>query len=49
MKTKVFQLLSQAFGTPNLAKKTIDTLFKLLELRSQNGVELHGEHVRKKG
>ena len=31
------------------AKKTIDELNKLLELRSQNGIELHVEQVRKKG
>ena len=31
------------------AKKTIDKLNKLLELRSQNGIELHVEQVRKKG
>ena len=31
------------------AGKTIDKLNKLLELRSQNGIELHVEQVRKKG
>ena len=31
------------------AQKTIDELKKLLELRSQNGIELHVEQVRKKG
>ena len=31
------------------AQKTIDELNKLLELRSQNGIELHVEQVRKKG
>ena len=31
------------------AEKTIDELNKLLELRSQNGIELHVEQVRKKG
>ena len=31
------------------AEKTIDELKKLLELRSQNGIELHVEQVRKKG
>ena len=31
------------------AEKTIDDLNKLLELRSQNGIELHVEQVRKKG
>ena len=30
------------------AEKTIDELNKLLELRSQNGFELHVEQVRKK-
>ena len=30
-------------------QKTIDELNKLLELRSQNGIELHVEQVRKKG
>ena len=31
------------------AQKTIDELNKLMELRSQNGIELHVEQVRKKG
>ena len=31
------------------AQKTIDELSNLLELRSQNGIELHVEQVRKKG
>ena len=31
------------------AEKTINELNKLLELRSQNGIELHNEQVRKKG
>ena len=31
------------------AEKTIDELNKLLELKSQNGIELHVEQVRKKG
>ena len=31
------------------AEKTINQLNKLLELRSQNGIELHVEQVRKKG
>ena len=31
------------------AEKTIDELNNLLELRSQNGIELHVEQVRKKG
>ena len=31
------------------AKKTIDKLNKLLELRSQSGIEFHVEQVRKKG
>ena len=31
------------------AEKTINELNKLLELRSQNGIELHVEQVRKKG
>ena len=31
------------------AEKSIDELNKLLELRSQNGIELHVEQVRKKG
>ena len=33
----------------NSAEKTIDELNKLLELRSQNGIELNVEQVRKKG
>ena len=32
----------------NSTKKTIDELNKLLELRSQNGIDLHVEQVRKK-
>ena len=31
------------------AEKTIDELNNLLELRSQNGIELHVEQIRKKG
>ena len=31
------------------AEKTVDDFYKLLELRSQNGIELHVEHVRKTG
>ena len=31
------------------AEKTIDELNKLLDLRSENGIELHVEQVRKKG
>ena len=31
------------------AEKTIDELNKILELKSQNGIELHVEQVRKKG
>ena len=30
-------------------EKTIDELNKLLEIRSQNGIEFHVEQVRKKG
>ena len=30
-------------------EKTINELNKLLELRSQNGIELHVEQIRKKG
>ena len=33
----------------NSTKKTFDELNKLLELRSQNGIDLHVEEVRKKG
>ena len=33
----------------NSTKKTIDELNKLLELRSQNGIELHMQEVRKRG
>ena len=36
-------------GNQVCGKKTIDELKKLLELRSQNGIELHVEQVRKKG
>ena len=31
------------------AEKTIDELKKFLELRSENGIDLHVNHVRKKG
>ena len=34
-------------ASPNLAKKTIDELSELLELRSQNNMEKHVEEVRK--
>ena len=33
----------------NFAEKTMDEIKNLLELRSQNDFELHGEQVRKKG
>ena len=33
----------------NSGEKTIDEINKLLELRSQNGIDLHVEQVRKKG
>ena len=36
-------------GNSESAKKTIDELNKILELRNQNDVELYVEQVRKKG
>ena len=42
MKTKVF-------WTPNDWEKTHDRLINLLELKSQNDIELHVEEVDKRG
>ena len=46
--TKAFQLPYQVIGIPNLLKKIIGELNKLLELRSENYIELHTEQVRNK-
>ena len=46
MRTTVFQSIYQAITKPNLLKKVINDLNKLIELRS---LELHVEEVRKRG
>ena len=43
-----FQLTYQDVGSLNLLKRTINDLNKFLELRSENGIELHVEEVKKK-
>ena len=44
-----FSIIIQGHYQNESDEKTIDELNKLLELRSQNGIELHVEQVRKKG
>ena len=44
-----FSIIIQGHYQNKSDEKTIDELNKLLELRSQNGIELHFEQVRKKG
>ena len=44
-----FSVIIQGHYENKSDEKTIDELNKLLELRSQNGIELHVEQVRKKG
>ena len=44
-----FSIIVPAHYETESAGKTIDELNKLLELRYQNGIELHVEQVRKKG
>ena len=44
-----FSIIIPGHYETEYAEKTIDELNKLLELRSQNGIELHVEQVRKKG
>ena len=44
-----FSIIIPGHWETKSAEKTIDELNKLLELRSQNGIELHVEQVRKKG
>ena len=46
---KSFSIIVPGHYKTESARKTIDELNKLLELRSQNGIELHVEQVRKKG
>ena len=48
-KTKVFQSLYQVIGTLNQPKKTNNELNNLLELKSQNNIELHVQKVRERG
>ena len=43
-----FSIIIQGHYQNESDEKTIDELIKLLELRSQNGIELHVEQVRKK-
>ena len=49
MKTTVFQFEHQVNGTPILPNKTIDKVSELLELRSQNAIELPVEQDGKIG
>ena len=44
-----FSITIPAHWETKYDEKTIDELNKLLELRSENGIELHVEQVRKKG
>ena len=44
-----FSIIIPGHYETEYAEKTIDELNKLFELRSQNGLELHVEQVRKKG
>ena len=44
-----FSIIIPGHYETELAQKTINELNRLLELRSQNGIELHVEQVRKKG
>ena len=44
-----FSIIIQGHYQNESDEKTIDELIKLLELRSQNSIELHVEQVRKKG
>ena len=48
MKIIVFQSLHQVIGTPKRVKK-LHNLNKLLDLRSQNDIELHVQEVWKRG
>ena len=43
-----FSIIVHGHYETESAERTIDELNKLLELRSQNGIELHVEQVRKK-
>ena len=44
-----FSIIVPGHWENELSEKTIDELNRLLELRSENGIELHVEQVRKKG
>ena len=44
-----FSITIPGYWETKSAEKTIDELNKLLKLRSQNGIDLHVEQVRKKG
>ena len=48
-KNNSFSIIIPGHYETESAQKTIDELNNLLELRSQNGIELHVEQVRKKG
>ena len=48
-KNGLFSIIVPGHWESESAEKTIDELNKLLELRSENGIELHVEQVRKKG
>ena len=49
MRTIVFQLQHQVIGTPNIVKKVFNKLRKVLELISENDIELHVKEVEKRG
>ena len=48
-KNGLFSIIVPSHWESESAEKTIDELNKLLEHRSENGIELHVEQVRKKG
>ena len=49
MKTIRFQSIYQVIEILNLMQKTFNELIKLLDLKSQNSIELHVKEVRKRG
>ena len=46
---KTFSISIRAYWNSKSTEKTIDELYKILELRSQNDIVLHVEQVRKSG
>ena len=49
MKTIAFLLVCQVIATPFFLKETTNELYKLLEPRSQNDIEVNVEKIRKQG